>query len=145
MKITLNEDSADHNGLKALAEACLDNYSLPMDKISSRAANKDFTILFALAGKKRIGFITGYGEGGKMHIWLFGVLNGQRGKGIGAKLLQKFHSVALKKGYKTVNTITFNKYPQKIVLSVKSGYKITGTKFIPEKNDTAIMLEKELQ
>ncbi len=145
MGIKITQNNSDFASLRALAESCLENYILPQEKIASRASKGDFTILFAQQGKgKKVGFIAGYSENNAMHIWLFGVRKGFRGKGIGALLLKKFHSLASKNGYNTVNTITFNKYKNKLVLSIKSGYKITAVKFIEEKNDSAIFLEKGL-
>ncbi len=144
MALKITEGKSDLAGLKALAELCLDNYTLPMQKLSAKASLPDFTILFASEGGKKVGFIAGHGENGKMHIWLFGVLKKKRGRGIGKRLLGKFHVLASKKGYNSVSTITFNKYAQKIILSIREGYRITGVKFIPEKNDTAIFLEKGL-
>src|SRR3989339_59621 len=148
-KITIEEASSGGGaqvigGLKSLAEKCLDNYTLEAQKIEERQARRDFTLLFALQGKEKVGFIAGYGDSGRMHIWLFGGLGALRGAGIGRMLLEKFHSVSAAKGYKIVNTITFNKYPRKIILSVRNGYRIVDVKYAPEKGDSMIVLEKEL-
>src|SRR3989344_229981 len=134
-KITISEDPKDLKSLKGLAERCLDNYALENGRLKERTGKDGFTALFAIQNGKKVGFITGYSEEKKMHIWLFGVLAQKRGKGIGKKLLEAFHKHASEKGYRAVTTITFNKYAQKIILSLKSGYKITEVKYIPEKND----------
>ncbi len=144
MSVTVKRANSDFASLKNLAQSCLDNYTLLHDKMVSKSRKKDFTILFARKGKKKVGFITGYAEKGKMHIWLFGVLKKVRGKGIGYLLLNKFHMFAAKRGYKAVTTITFNNYQNKIILSIKAGYRIIGVKYIKEKKDTAIILEKQI-
>jgi len=145
VKIIVKQENFALNELKKLAESCLSKYKLPVKKAIERAKRKDFTLLFAFNGKKRIGFIAGYAEKRKMHIWLFGVLKKNRGKGIGSKLLNRFHSISLKKDYKSVTTITFNKYKEKLILSLKHGYRITGLKHIHAKNDDTIFLEKVLK
>ena len=144
MKIVITQSNNDLENLKTLAEECLDNYTLSIEKIVDRSKKPNFTLLFAIAGKTKTGFIAGYEENGKMHIWLFGVKKDARKQGIGTKLLKEFESIAAKKGQKFVNTITFNKYREKIILSLKNGYRIIECKHVPEKMDNAIILEKEI-
>ena len=146
-RVIVSQDNGDFADLKRLAESCLEGYILSAEKIAERSRKKDFTMLFSREDlvRRPNGFIVGYCRRQRMHIWLFGVLKKMRGRGIGRALLRSFHSVAIRKGYKKVDTITFNKYPRKIILALKLGYRITKTNFIAQKRDTAIFMEKSLR
>ncbi|MEM4327288.1 MAG: GNAT family N-acetyltransferase [Candidatus Diapherotrites archaeon] len=144
MQFSIKQDNEDYINLKRLAEATLNNYKLPLRKIKKYSKNNDFTLLFALKKNKKIGFIAGFGKNCKMHIWLFGVSKNERGKGIGKALLKRFHSIARRKGYLYVDTLTFNKYSYKLLLSIKLGYIIYKTKYLKDKKDLGIFLEKRL-
>ncbi len=144
MALKIISDNGNLKSLKSLSQECLKNYSLDTKKAVEKSAKKDFTILFSTEGGKKTGFITGYGEGTKMHIWLLGVKKGNRGKGIGSALISEFSRSASEKGYKAIHTITFNKYREKLMLSLRLGFQITGFTYIKEKNDNAIELEKPL-
>ena len=144
MKTEIIQEAGNLTDLKALAEECLDNYTLPLEKAESKSKNKDFVLLFAEKDSQKLGFISGYAEKESFHIWLLGVKKEARGQGVGSALISAFEELASKKGYKSITTITFNKYPEKIGLSLKLGFKITGKKFIEEKDDEAIFFRKEL-
>ena len=47
MKTEIILDTGNLGDLKALAEECLDNYTLPLEKAESKSKNKDFVLLFA--------------------------------------------------------------------------------------------------
>jgi len=138
-------DLNDYNIVKIIASQSLKNYSLEKKKFYERMQRTGALLLIANCGGKPVGFIAGYPTKDKIfHIWLFGVERKNQRKGIGTKLLKRLHALLKKRGFVTVETLTFNKYVGKIILSLKMGYKIKKTKFIKSKNDLGIFLEKEL-
>ncbi|PIN85360.1 MAG: hypothetical protein COV47_02540 [Candidatus Diapherotrites archaeon CG11_big_fil_rev_8_21_14_0_20_37_9] len=142
--VKIEAGNGDFDSLKVLAEKCLANYTLQKSNFKTKSKMKDFVAFFAVESGQKIGFISGYGEGQSMHIWLFGVMETKRRMGIGEALLAEFESFAKQKGYVEITTMTFNKYRGKLILSIKSGFDITGYKFLESKNNYGIELTKKI-
>lgn len=103
-------------------------------------------LLFSLAevDGKIVGFKAGYDRKPQhFYSWLGGVSETFRGQGLGRKLMELQHEALTKKGYKTVQTKTMNKFKNMLVLNLKCGFSISGT-FVDEKERFMILLDKQL-
>lgn len=137
--------NSDLEEIRLLAEKSLSSYTLSKEKLSAKSSEPDFVAVKAALGNRIIGFVMGSKKNEKIfHIWLLGVDPDFRKIGVGKKMLSFLHSLLSKKGYSKIDTLTFNKYVPKIILSLKCGYSIKDVKFIREKNDFGIFLEKVL-
>lgn len=113
-------------------------------RVQERLARRaDPLILIGTFEGDPVGFKIGHGAGdGAFASWLGCVRADRRGLGVGGTLMRAQHDWARERGYRRVVTKTMNRWPEMLMLNLRSGFVITGT----EKSDRGleIVLEKSL-
>lgn len=101
--------------------------------------------LIAYSGSQPCGFKIGYAQSSlRFYSWIGGVHPSFRNKGLAKALMAKQHELLVKSGYKFAVTHTHNKYLGMLLLNLKSGFQITGTKTNLNSDAVTIILEKAL-
>ncbi len=94
------------------------------------------------------GKIAGFGiakeDEQKYYIWLVGVLDNFRGKGIGKKIVLNNIRFARKKGYKEIFFKTSNKRKEMAILGLKMGFNIVGFNQNQSMQNSQIILNKNI-
>ncbi len=81
-------------------------------------------------------------EPGLFYSWLGCVDSNFRGQGIAAELMRQQHDWCRARGYKTVQTKTYNQWRSMLLLNIRSGFDIVDTE--PGRYGLKIVLEKPL-
>jgi len=95
-----------------------------IDAYKKRLAHKAPIIYVATKDNKIIGDSVSYAEDGSLYIWIMGVLQECRRKGIGTKLLDRNELYARENGLRAVTTKVFNVSPEMQNLLKKRGYQL---------------------
>jgi GNAT superfamily N-acetyltransferase len=112
------------------------------EKIKSK---KDPFLLLAEIDDEVVGYKLGYRlDDTTFYSWLGGVVSKYQGLGIASDLMQAQHDWCRTRGYKKVQTKTKNKFPEMMILNIKSGFKIVSTKNSDKDADLRIVMEKSL-
>ncbi len=97
----------------------------------------------ALIDGRVIGYKIGYErKPGHFYSWLGCVDPGFRGQGIASRLISLQHDGCCQQGYHTVSTQTYNQWREMLILNLKHGFAIVGTK--QGTHGLIILLEKRL-
>lgn len=80
----------------------------------------------------------------RFYSWLGGVHPDHRGKGLARELMKRQHELARAAGYKTAVTHTRNEFREMLLLNIRSGFAITGTKQDLGERELTIVMEKKL-
>ncbi len=100
-------------------------------------------VQLACSANRIIGCKLGYErEPGLFYSWLGCVDSNFRGHGIAAELMRQQHDWCRAKGYKTVQTKTYNQWRSMLLLNIRAGFAIVGTE--PGRYGLKIVLEKSL-
>lgn len=100
-------------------------------------------LIVAYVDGKPVGFKLGYEKEKKeFYSWLGGVLPECRGIGIAEDLMKAQHQWCKKQGYKKITTQTQNRFKNMLLLNLKEGFEITGTK--QSSTGFSILLEKKI-
>ncbi|MFT2139591.1 GNAT family N-acetyltransferase [Staphylococcus sp. GDY8P145P] len=128
------ELSKIHNEIFDTNESLNDKF-LSKNKIIILVAYKESTI---------VGYKIGYEiDCSTFYSWLGGVEKNNRNHGIAQMLMDKQISILKSKGYEKIQTKTFNKWKSMLILNIKNDFQINNC--YPDKNDLAIILEKDLK
>lgn len=142
-------DSLDDNFARTIHELEKVVFDDPMSPEALReefAAHAGWIALVAYAGGKPCGYKIGYAQSAKrFYSWIGGVHPDFRGRGLAKELMRTQHEAAKAKGYKYVVTHTHNKYLPMLILNLKSGFQITGTKLNAGSDSLTIIMEKEIR
>ncbi|GIL18266.1 MAG: hypothetical protein BroJett040_20170 [Oligoflexia bacterium] len=90
----------------------------------------------------RFGFATYNDE--RFYSWLGAVHPDYQGFGVGQELLNRQHQWCQKQKFKSIETRTYNKWKPMLILNIKNGFQIVGTRTNP-KGETQIIMEKYLK
>ena len=91
-----------------------------------------------------VGFKIGYRYNPTtFYSWIGGVAKHERNKGIGQKLLNLQHKMAIEKGYQKIRTKSMNRFKPMIILNLKNGFDIVQV-YRNSSGQTKIVFEKEL-
>ncbi|MCD8835871.1 GNAT family N-acetyltransferase [Mammaliicoccus sciuri] len=127
------ELSKIHNEIFDTNENLNDKF-LSKSKIIIIVAYKESTI---------VGYKIGYEiDCSTFYSWLGGVEKNNRNHGIAQMLMDKQISIIKSKRYEKIQTKTFNKWKSMLILNIKNDFQIR--RCYPDKNDLAIILEKNL-
>ena len=78
------------------------------------------------------------------YSWLGAVAPSQQRKGLGKQLMAAQHMWCINQGYQFVETKTLNKWRSMLLLNIRSGFDITGTRE-DDVHGTEILLRKRLK
>lgn len=114
--------------------------------LPSEAAEKPgLTLLLAREGNELLGLKLGYRRGPRhFYSWLGGVHPGARGRGVARSLMEEQHRWLREQGYSQVTTETFNRYRPMLLLNIRAGFDVVGTR-TTLKGETQIVLRKRLE
>lgn len=115
------------------------------DNLNEKISKKNKSIiLIAYKENEIIGYKIGYEiNSSKFYSWLGGVKKEHRKHGIAQKLINKQIEILKPKGYKIIQTKTFNKWKSMLILNIKNDFEITNC--YTQNNDIAIILEKNIE
>lgn len=100
-------------------------------------------ILIAVHGDQVVGYKIGYEERTtRFYSWMGGVHPDFRNRGIANELMRRQHEWCRVQGYDVVRTHTRNMWRNMLLLNLRNGFDIVGTR--TEHRDTTILLEKRL-
>ena len=116
------------------------------EKIDRESSTKHKLLsLIAYFEDQAVAFKVGYAYNDRLfQSWIGGVTPSHRGQGIARDLMNKQHEVARELGYKTVRTHTYTKFKPMLILNLRCGFEIVGVINNAERQDTTIVLEKQL-
>lgn len=115
------------------------------DNLNEKLSNKNNSItLIAYKENEVVGYKIGYKlTSAIFYSWLGGVKEQHRNYGVAQKLIDEQIKLLKEKGYNKVQTKTFNRWKSMLILNIKNDFHITDC-YKDHKNDTAIILEKEI-
>ena len=113
--------------------------------VSELEGKKNLLVLVAFQDSRPWGYKIGFEYSSNTFFsWSGGVLLNCRKHGLGSALIAKQHQVAKELGYSYVRTHTKNKYPEMLILNIKSGFEVTGVYKSLQEAHQGIILEKAL-
>jgi GNAT superfamily N-acetyltransferase len=77
-------------------------------------------------------------------LWFLGVLPSERRQGVGAQLLDAFHSWARQNDYESIRFECHNQQRPMLLLALHQGYDIIGVRWDSDREDQLILLQKML-
>jgi GNAT superfamily N-acetyltransferase len=113
--------------------------------VSELEGKKNLLVLVAFQDSRPWGYKIGFEYSSNTFFsWSGGVRPDCRRRGLGSTLIAKQHQVAKELGYSYVRTHTKNKYPEMLILNIKSGFEVTGVYKSLQEAHQGIILEKAL-
>lgn len=104
-----------------------------------------FTLIMAYKEGHPVGFKFGYAQTKDLfYSWTGGVIPEFRNNGIARELMRLQHDWCLDNDFKMIETRSRNKFPEMLLLNIKSGFKIMGT-FTDTDGAPKIIFRKELR
>lgn len=80
-------------------------------------------------GDEAVGFKLGYERSREeFYSWLGGVHPEYRRRGVAAEMMKRQHEWCRKNGYRTVVTETLNDNGAMLILNLRSGFRVVGTR-----------------
>ena len=102
-------------------------------------------IALARVGRRLVGFKIGYErKPGHFESWLGGVAASHRGQGIAGELMRRQHAWCRANGYRTVRTLTTNRWRDMLILDLRHGFEIVGT-YTDRRGEPRLILERCLE
>ncbi|MFD1032647.1 GNAT family N-acetyltransferase [Metaplanococcus flavidus] len=112
-----------------------------LEKLKSK---QKVLVNIALKDSEVIGFKIGYAlDEITFYSWLGGVSSQYRNYGVASELMKQQHTDLKEMGYEVVQTKTMNKWRNMLLMNIRDGFDIVGTK-IDERGELKIILEKKL-
>ena len=109
------------------------------------ALKKDLLGLLAYDDTQLAGYKLGYPlSPGVFYSWLGGVSPSYQNQGVATQLMNRQHEIIKEAGYQIVRTKTRSSYTPMLILNLKLGFKINGTKVKEGVSDLIILMEKPL-
>lgn len=103
-----------------------------------------FLILLALDDDRVIGYKIGYEERrDRFYSWVGGVYPAYRKHGVGSDLMRMQHDWCRARGYRSVRTLTKNKWRSMLILNLRHGFDVIGA-YTDARGEPKIILEKRL-
>jgi GNAT superfamily N-acetyltransferase len=108
----------------------------------------DYTDVFVVTSRSQDGELMGFKLGmkaspGIYYSWVGGVLDDYRRKGLATAMMAAQHDKCRQLGYKKVQTKTYNRWRDMLILNIKYGFNIVSC--APRGNgDTKILLQLKL-
>jgi predicted GNAT superfamily acetyltransferase len=93
------------------------------------AAKRSPCVVIASEDGEAVGFKLGYERGSdEFYSWLGGVLPRHRRRGVAAEMMKHQHDWCRKNSYRVVVTETLNDNAAMLILNLRSGFRIVGTR-----------------
>lgn len=101
--------------------------------------------IVAVQGDQLVGFKVGYEMTATLfYSWIGGVIPQARGRGIARRLMDKQHVMAKDQKFEYLRTETENRFKPMLILNLRHGFEIVGTRTSKSYPRTIIILEKKL-
>jgi [ribosomal protein S18]-alanine N-acetyltransferase len=139
-------EAADEDFVARLAQEAFGEYTA-QPVTHTLSMTRTLTTLIALRGKRRIGFFSAdLGRGETANLQAIAVVESERGRGVGRRLIQEFEQLARRRGARRLSLSTADSNVAALDLFLKRGFKLERrrARFYP-RGQNACILVKELQ
>jgi len=110
-----------------------------------RLRNRNALVLVAELDKQPVGFSCGYQlRPSTFYSWLCGVLPDARGLGVAKQLMDAEYAWACDQRYEMIRLECYNQHRPMLVLAIKRGFDIVGTRWDSRTANNLVVFEKFL-
>ena len=139
--LVLDADVFWHKGLCVLHEEIFAVRSMEA-ALAELVRRPRFLILLAVDDGRVVGYKIGYEERrDRFYSWIGGVHPEYREKGVASELMRRQHDWCLARGYRSVRTLTKNKWRSMLILNLRHGFDVIGA-YTDARGEPKIILEK---
>ena len=108
-----------------------------------RLQHHNSLVMVAELDKRPVGFSCGYElRPSTFYSWLYGVLPDARRLGIATQLMDAEYAWVCDRGYEMIRLECYNNHRPMLVLAIKRGYNIVGTRWDSRTAENLVVFEK---